>query len=170
MFLRDIRFRPERRSRLPDEDSALKLTCIGSFHVTRRSLTIKLMKPETCPCGSNKPIQSCCGRWIAGREGAPTAEALMRSRYTAYVLEDAGYLVNTTLPASRTPDLFESIRTWMKQVDWQKLHILRVNAGDRSDTEGTVEFIAEFIGPNGTGRHHEQSLFKKKRGTWYYAG
>lgn len=92
----------------------------------------------------------------------------MRSRYTAYVLKNVDYLVQTTLPASREPDLAESIQDWIGQVTWQKLHALQVEAGGRSDTEGTVEFIAEFIGPNGTDRHHERSLFKKVRGIWYY--
>lgn len=58
----------------------------------------------------------------------------------------------------------------MKQVQWQRLHVLGTEAGDRSDTEGTVEFIAEFIGPNGTDRHHERSQFQKVHGTWFYVG
>jgi len=93
----------------------------------------------------------------------------MRSRYTAYVLKNIDYLVNTTLPASREPDLAESIRDWIGQVTWQKLHVLNTTAGGRSDTKGTVEFIAEFIGPNGTDRHYERSQFKKVRGIWFYA-
>jgi len=93
----------------------------------------------------------------------------MRSRYTAYVLEDVDYLVETTLPASREPDLAASIRQWMKQVEWQRLHVLNVESGTRSDTVGTVEFIAEFIGPGGADRHHERSLFQKIRSIWYYA-
>jgi SEC-C motif-containing protein len=128
------------------------------------------MKTTDCPCGSGKRIQACCGKWIAGRKGAPTAEALMRSRYTAYVLKDVSYLVETTLPASRTPDLAESIRHWMQQVEWQRLHVLKVEEGTRSDTEGTVEFMAEFIGPDGADRHHEHARFRKIRGTWYYVG
>jgi SEC-C motif-containing protein len=127
------------------------------------------MKTIDCPCGSGKTLQLCCGQWLSGKQSAPTAEALMRSRYTAYVLKNVDYLVKTTLPASREPDLAESIRDWSGQVTWQKLHVLQVEAGGRSDTEGTVEFIAEFIGPNGTDRHHERSQFKKVRGVWFYA-
>jgi len=92
----------------------------------------------------------------------------MRSRYTAYVLKDVDYLVETTLPASRTPNLATSIQQWMKQVDWQRLHVLSTEAGTRSDTEGVVEFVAEFVGLNGAERHHERSLFQKVRGIWYY--
>ena len=45
-----------------------------------------------CPCGSTLPILRCCGPYIAGAELAPTAEALMRSRYTAYVMQEEDYL------------------------------------------------------------------------------
>ncbi|MCC7300830.1 MAG: hypothetical protein IT583_07100 [Verrucomicrobia bacterium] len=114
-------------------------------------------------------LASCCGQWLAGKKSAPTAEALMRSRYTAYVLKNVDYLVNTTLPASREPNLADDIRSWINQVIWQKLHVLSTTAGGRSDNEGTVEFIAEFVGPNGTDRHHERSQFKKVRGVWFYA-
>ena len=93
----------------------------------------------------------------------------MRSRYTAYVLKNVDYLVETTLSASREPNLADDIRSWMNQVTWQKLHVLQVEAGGRSDNEGTVEFIAEFIGPHGAERHHERSQFKKVRGVWFYA-
>jgi SEC-C motif-containing protein len=129
-----------------------------------------MMKTTDCPCGSGKRIQECCGKWIAGRKKVPTVEKLMRSRYTAYVLEDVDYLVETTLPAARERNLADDIRHWMKQVEWQKLHILQVENGGRSDTDGTVEFVAEFIGPNGSDRHHEISQFRKVRGTWYYIG
>jgi SEC-C motif-containing protein len=130
---------------------------------------VSLMNSTECPCGSGKNFQGCCGQWLSGKQSAPTAEALMRSRYTAYVLKNVDYLVKTTLPASREPDLAESIRDWIGQVTWQKLHVLNTTGGGQSDTEGTVEFIAEFIGPNGTDRHHELSLFKKVRGAWFYA-
>ena len=128
------------------------------------------MKTMDCPCGSGEILQVCCGKWIVGKKSAPTAEKLMRSRYTAYVLQDVNYLVETTLPAARTPDLADSIRQWMKQVEWQQLHVLHVEAGTRSDMNGTVEFVAEFVGPSGADRHHECSQFKKVHDTWYYIG
>jgi SEC-C motif-containing protein len=115
-------------------------------------------------------LKACCGPWITGRQTAPTAEALMRSRYTAYVLKEVDYLVQTTLPASREPGMADDIRSWMNQVEWLRLHVLNAAAGGRSDTEGTVEFVAELIGPHGADRHHECSRFKKIRGAWFYAG
>lgn len=94
----------------------------------------------------------------------------MRSRYTAYVLKNVDYLVETTLPASRTCDLADDIRSWMNQVQWQRLHVLSTQDGGSSDNKGIVEFVAEFIGPNGAERHFERSRFKKVHGGWFYVG
>jgi SEC-C motif-containing protein len=125
------------------------------------------MKNRRCPCGSGKNLTDCCGRWLAARN-APTAEALMRSRYTAYVLKKVDYLVETTAPASRTLDLATEIRQWMNQVEWMRLHVLSTEAGCCSDAEGTVAFVAEYVGLEGAGSHHENSRFKKTAGKWYY--
>lgn len=100
---------------------------------------------------------------LSGARKAETAEQLMRSRYAAYVLKNVDYLVATTWPASRTPDLAVAIRNWMDQVEWQRLHV--VNAG-----KDRVEFIAEYIANGQPGRHHERSLFKKQKGAWFYVG
>ena len=55
------------------------------------------MTQPTCPCGSGDPLDDCCGRYHQGHP-APTAEALMRSRYSAYALGLVDYLRDTTLP------------------------------------------------------------------------
>lgn len=87
----------------------------------------------------------------------------MRSRYTAYVLQDVDYLVRTTWPASRTPDLADSIRSWMSRVEWVQLHVL--SAG-----ENTVEFVAEYLSGGKPDMLHEHSLFRKEKGEWFYVG
>ena len=52
------------------------------------------MKPATpCPCGSGRAFGACCGPALSGERPAPTAEALMRSRYTAFTLRDTAYLL-----------------------------------------------------------------------------
>ncbi|MEA2068303.1 MAG: YchJ family metal-binding protein, partial [Verrucomicrobiota bacterium] len=68
-----------------------------------------------------------------------------------------------THPVSRTADLANSIRSWMRQVEWLKLHIVAAEA-DR------VEFIAEYLTDTAPGRHHECSVFEKLDGKWYYVG
>lgn len=87
----------------------------------------------------------------------------MRSRYAAYVVNDVDYLVRTTHPESRRPDLAVSIEQWMRQVEWLNLHVL-------SASEDRVEFIAEYISDGKPGRHHERSLFKKYKHEWFYVG
>ncbi len=128
------------------------------------------MKFDKCPCGSGADFSDCCEAFVSGHHTAKTAEQLMRSRYTAYILKKVDYLVETTYPDSRTPDLKKSIRKWMKQVEWLKLHVVAMDAGSEIDIEGRVEFMAEYIADSGPGRHHECSVFKKIEDQWYYVG
>ena len=87
----------------------------------------------------------------------------MRSRYTAYVVKNAEYLVRTTHPSARTEGLAESIRAWMRKTEWLKLHIVATESN-------RVEFIAEYLTDTAPGRHHECSVFKKSGDEWYYLG
>lgn len=121
------------------------------------------MSQEPCPCGRGATFTECCARFHSNREKAPTAELLMRSRYSAYVKEDVDYLVRTTWPKSRSKELASSIRQWMDQVQWLGLHVLNSNT-DR------VEFIAEYIADGKPARLHERSVFKKQKGEWFYVG
>ena len=128
------------------------------------------MKYDKCPCGSGVEFEACCGGIVDGRRSALTAEALMRSRYSAYILKKVDYLVETTHPDERSDDLHKSIRKWMKQVEWLKLHVVATADGLDGDTEGRVEFIAEYLTDAGPGRHHECSVFEKIGDSWYYVG
>ena len=94
----------------------------------------------------------------------------MRSRYSAYVLKKVDYLVQTTHPDERTDDLADSIRKWMRQVEWLKLHVVAAEEGQEDDEIGYVEFIAEYLANTGPGRHHECSVFEKFDGQWCYVG
>ncbi len=94
----------------------------------------------------------------------------MRSRYTAYVMKKVDYLVRTTHPSAREEDLADSIRRWMRQVEWIKLHVIAKEAGSASDETGRVEFMAEYVTDSGPGRHHECSVFRKRKGDWFYVG
>lgn len=116
---------------------------------------------EPCPCGSAVAFANCCGVLLAGKRKAATAEELMRSRYSAYVKQDVDYLVRTTWPAARAPNLAADIRRWMKQVEWVRLHVLAATA-DR------VEFLAEYVAEGKPAQLHERSLFKKHKDAWFY--
>ena len=129
-----------------------------------------MKKFDKCPCGSGSAFEECCGGILAERRTARTAEELMRSRYTAYVVKNVDYLVRTTLPSVRTDDIPDSIRTWMRQVEWLKLHVVATEEGSEVDETGRVEFMAEYLTATAPGRHHECSVFEKVDGEWYYVG
>ncbi|MEN8255291.1 MAG: YchJ family metal-binding protein [Verrucomicrobiota bacterium] len=129
-----------------------------------------MMKFDKCPCGSGVGFKDCCGGIVSGQRTALTAEQLMRSRYTAYVAKKVDYLVQTTHPSSRTDDLADSIRKWMRQVEWLKLHVIATADGQESDSTGRVEFVAEYLADTGPARHHECSVFEKADDIWYYVG
>ncbi|HJV51214.1 MAG TPA: YchJ family metal-binding protein, partial [Noviherbaspirillum sp.] len=92
-------------------------------------------KAQACPCGSGKDYATCCGRFIERGDVAQTAEELMRSRYSAYVVKDEAYLKATWHPSTRpTEALFEE-----DGGKWLGLEVKKhVPAGDRA----TVEFVA----------------------------
>ena len=95
---------------------------------------------DLCPCGSNKSFDNCCGPYLSSAALPPSAEALMRSRYTAYTRMDDKYLLDTwhndTRPSSLTPsdDGDGSV--------WTGLDIVRTEAGQAGDKTGGVEVIA----------------------------
>ena len=121
-----------------------------------------------CPCHSNLSFESCCGPILKGTP-APTAEALMRSRYSAYALKDADYLHRTTHSSTRKAHPVKEIEKWAKRTNWLKLEILRTEKGSNEDTTGVVEFKAYFTEKDHRIQVlHEVSAFVKEEGEWYY--
>ncbi|QCB92673.1 YchJ family protein [Cellulomonas shaoxiangyii] len=116
-----------------------------------------------CPCGSGDTYGGCCGRFLGGAAHAPTAEALMRSRYTAFATGDAAYLRATWHPSRRPArvDLDDG-------TVWRRLDVLRTDAGGPFDDAGVVEFVARYRGPDGPGLLHERSRFVREGGRWFY--
>lgn len=115
-----------------------------------------------CFCGSTISFQDCCEKYIVGIEIAPTALALMKSRYSAYVAHQADYLFNTTHTSQRKFYSKSDILLWATANEWQKLEII-------SATENTVEFKAYFLDRNKQNQvHYEFSTFIKENGSWFY--
>lgn len=109
-----------------------------------------------CPCGTGVAYDDCCGRFHSGEHAAGTPEELMRSRYTAFVTGDAGYLLHTWHPRTRPEELqLDSDLTWLS------LQVL-----DASSDE--VEFIARYRGPGGRGFLRERSRFARQGVRWFY--
>ena len=115
-----------------------------------------------CYCGSGQPFSDCCQPHLLDVRKAPTAIALMRSRYSAYVVQDADYLWETTAPKERHNHTKADILEWAKSNQWLKLEII-------NSIETTVEFKAYYIDYNLQAQiHHEKSFFMKEGGKWYY--
>jgi SEC-C motif-containing protein len=116
-----------------------------------------------CPCGSGKPYAACCGRFIEGNEPAPTAEALMRSRYTAYTLLKEDYLLATWHPSTRPPSLGLAQEVPTK---WLGLEVKRHEQQDAD--HAIVEFVARYKVNGRAHRLHEVSCFVREAEQWFY--
>ena len=129
-----------------------------------------------CPCGgvgltakplgtqgSNKKYADCCGPYLDGGEAAPTAEALMRSRYTAYTLGREDYLLATWHRSTRPTSLelkSEPRRKWLG---------LKVRRHEQLEPDhAVVEFVARYKVEGRAHRLHEISRFVRKAGQWFY--
>ncbi len=123
---------------------------------------------EPCPCGSSLPYSECCEPLIRNEKSAETAEALMRSRYTAYAKTEVEYIIRTTHPAQRKQDSEQNIREWSRNSTWLGLQILKTEAGTADDEAGIVEFIATYTESGEQVEHHELAQFKKENGEWFF--
>lgn len=116
-----------------------------------------------CPCGSGDSFVNCCGPCLAGSRPAPTAEALMRSRYTAFVRRDWEYL-----DCTHAPETWNHAGEPQEALEWLGLEVLSTEAGGEADAEGKVEFVARYRAGNAEGRLHEISRFVRRNGLWRY--
>jgi SEC-C motif-containing protein len=121
-------------------------------------------KTDLCPCGSGLEYNLCCGQFLQGKR-ANTAEQLMRSRYTAYVVNDETYLLETWLKNTRPQTLNFSRQQPQK---WIGLKILNHAVDVDYPDEARVEFIARYKVNGKAGKIHELSRFKKQDGRWFY--
>ena len=112
-----------------------------------------------CPCGSGLTYARCCQPCHLGTAAA-TAAALMRSRYSAYVLNLHDYLRDTWHPDTRPPTLDEA------PVHWLGLEVKRHEQQDA--THAVVEFVARYRADGRGHRLHETSRFVRENGRWYY--
>ena len=127
--------------------------------------------PAPCPCTSGKDFEACCGPWLGGKP-APTAEALMRSRYTAYTKADIAYLRETLAPKERKSFEAAASEDWARHSEWLGLEIHGTEKGQPGDNEGLVEFTARFTykGKPGEQRERARFTFNGEAGRWQYAG
>lgn len=124
-------------------------------------------KATLCPCGSGEAFENCCGPYLNGEKLPPNAEALMRSRYTAYTRNDQAYVSRTWYPGTGLAQGIEAGAS-SEQLAWLGLEIKSCQAGGVDDNEGTVEFVAHYRVNDEMGQMHEISRFVKEEGAWFY--
>jgi len=120
-----------------------------------------------CPCGSGQTLAQCCGPYIDGDAQPSTPEALMRSRYSAYALEDVAYIVDTHDPETRAGVDERAAHRWAEAATFQRLEVLETSGGGEGSDEGTVEFVAHFEAGGKHQRHHELATFRRHDGLWF---
>jgi SEC-C motif-containing protein len=120
------------------------------------------MKAEPCPCGSGRDYAACCQPFHFGQNFPSTAEALMRSRYSAYVLQLEEYLL-ATWHASTRPSELDIAADGTK---WLGLEVKKHAVQDES--HATVEFVARYRVAGRGHRLHELSRFVREDDRWYY--
>lgn len=117
---------------------------------------------HSCPCGSGAPFGECCLQIHHTHAKATTAEALMRARYSAFVVGNIDFLYNTFHPTTRRFQNKNAIEQWAKENKWMQLSILKA-------TFSTVEFEAHSLDATMEVQiHHEKSTFKQQGNLWYY--
>lgn len=121
--------------------------------------------PALCPCGSGRAFDECCGPFLSGAAAAPTPEALMRSRYTAYAVGDDAYVLATWDEATRPAVLFEEGEARPK---WILLRVTDAKPVAKGADTGEVTFTATARTSQGAMRLSERSLFQRKDGRWLY--
>ncbi|MDC7710575.1 YchJ family protein [Vogesella indigofera] len=122
----------------------------------------KASSGAACPCGRGQLYAACCGRYHGGQP-VPSAEALMRSRYSAFVMGNEAYL-RQSWAAGNLPDgpLLDAA------VKWLGLTILSTEAGGEQDQTGVVTFVARYKINGRAGRMQERSRFVREQGLWRY--
>lgn len=122
-----------------------------------------------CPCNPTKNYTDCCKKAHDNILSVNSAEALMRSRYSAFALANIDYLQQSHHSKTR-PSKKEKKETllWAKSVAWLKLEVLQTTKGTENDTQGTVEFKAVFMENGKLNNIHENSNFCKENDHWVY--
>ncbi|MCE7480830.1 MULTISPECIES: YchJ family protein [Microbacterium] len=116
-----------------------------------------------CPCLSGDTFETCCAPLLAAEATAPTAERLMRSRFTAFAVGDAPYLLRSWHPSTRPRDL--ELDT---DIRWTRLDILETEAGGPFDTSGIVSFEAFYREGGVQASMKERSRFVREDRMWSY--
>jgi len=122
------------------------------------------MAENQCECGSGHDYLDCCGQYHQGIALPMTAEALLRSRYSAYVREYDQYLSKTWHASTRPKDSINH----NPQLIWRGLEVVNIEGGGERDAKGEIEFVARYTISGHPEELHERSRFVREAGEWLY--
>src|ERR1700733_9591341 len=123
---------------------------------------------NACPCGTGKEFAACCEPYIAGKAAAPTAEALMRARYTAYATGRIDFIEKSHAPETRADFDRKASEKWSKESKWHGLQVVFTKGGTEKDQDGIVNFIAHFETGGQHYEHREIATFRKEGSNWLF--
>jgi len=123
---------------------------------------------DLCPCGSQIDYDACCLPVISGKQKAVTAEQLMRSRNSAYVKKEIGYILTSLHPDHRSGYDESRSSAWAESATWHGIKIMKTVEGGATESKGQVEFVVSYTENGLKQEHHEHSTFEKKDGTWFF--
>lgn len=121
-----------------------------------------------CPCTSKRTFDACCEPFLLGKRLPDTPEQLMRSRFTAYALRKAEYLVATTAEEKRGELDLDELKRYCASVTCISLKILSTEGGKADDDTGVVTFHASLQINGKRMLHRERSTFRREGGRWFY--
>lgn len=121
-----------------------------------------------CPCTSKRLFAQCCEPYLAGKKLPETAEKLMRSRFSAYSLGRADYLIHTTAEKERAELDRDELAAYCRTIKCISLKIISTEAGGPEDAEGVVIFHASLQVDGKRMLHREKSRFAREEGRWVY--
>jgi len=121
-----------------------------------------------CPCNSGLDMDACCLPLIKGSVEASSAEALMRSRYTAYVLGEFDYIERTCDPETAEEFNRMDIERCHSDIKWTGLSVREVKGGKEGDTEGTVDFSFSYQYKGQNNAQREIASFRRAGDRWFY--
>lgn len=132
--------------------------------MAKRNKAVANPGTAACPCGSSQQYRRCCGPYLSGQREPPTAEALMRARYSANVERNHDFLVRTWHPAT-LPE-----HTMDHSVAWLGLEVRAREAGQALDGTGTVTYRARYRRNGVLGSVAERGRFERLGASWVYVG
>lgn len=124
---------------------------------------------KDCPCGSGLAYSACCEPVIKGKKKAATAEALMRSRYSAYAKAEVKHLGASLRAEDRKTFDAKSAGEWAESAVWNALEVVSTERGGENDNDGIVEFKARYTVNEQEQVHHERARFVRENGQWVFA-